>query len=73
MRDKIKEIALQVGGSHYPGVGGDLLQRFADAVIAECIEAIEETPNHHCNTTWDVSVANATKESCIKNIKKVLM
>jgi hypothetical protein len=72
MKDKIKEIALQVGGSHYPAVGGDLLQKFADTLIAECIKAVDQTPNHHCVTTWEVNFSETTKLECIEHIKKVL-
>ena len=73
MRDKIKEIALQVGGSHYPDVGGELLQKFSDSLIEECIKAIRETPNHRCLTYYEVANAEDTKEECIKHIKNVLM
>lgn len=74
MRKEIKDIALAVGGSHYPDVGGDLLQRFADTLIAKCIELIEQAPTASLsNTTWDKSISDATKEFCIENIKKNLM
>lgn len=36
MKKIIKEIALQVGGSHYPDVGGKLLEKFADNVVRRC-------------------------------------
>lgn len=36
MHPKIKEIALQAGGSHYPEVGGETLEKFAELVIKEC-------------------------------------
>ena len=36
MKKIIKEIALQVGGSHYPDVGGQLLEKFADTVVLRC-------------------------------------
>lgn len=35
------DIALQVGGSHYPGVGGELLQRFGEEVVKECAKIAE--------------------------------
>jgi hypothetical protein len=31
------DLALQTGGSHYPGVGGQLLSTFGDMVAKECI------------------------------------
>ena len=41
MNEKIKELALQAGGSHYPDVGGKTLEKFAELVIQECINKIE--------------------------------
>jgi hypothetical protein len=73
MRNKIKEIALQAGGSHYPDVNGDVLQKFADLLLAECIKLIKETPNHNCYTSFDVAHSDGTKAECINHIKKVLM
>jgi len=73
MRNSIKEIALEAGGSFYPDVGGKTLEKFADLLIAKCIEAIEEAPMHHSYTNFDVDRAEATKAECIKQIIKVLM
>lgn len=36
---KFYEMALAVGGSHYPDVGGELLQKFGEMVVQECIKA----------------------------------
>lgn len=36
MNKHIKEIALQVGGSHYPEVNSQLLEKFAEAIVLEC-------------------------------------
>ena len=38
MNEKIKELALQAGGSHYPEVGGKTLEKFAELLIKECYE-----------------------------------
>jgi hypothetical protein len=35
---KFYDIALAVGGSHYPGVGGDLLEKFATELVKQCAE-----------------------------------
>ena len=67
---KYEEIALQAGGSHYPSVGGDLLERAFDLVVAECIEAVKETPKHCANTTFDEGVVECTVEKSIEQIKK---
>jgi len=36
MNQKIKELALQAGGSHYPDVGGKTLEKFAELIVLEC-------------------------------------
>ena len=41
MNEKIKELALQAGGSHYPDVGGKTLEKFAELIVQECLEKIE--------------------------------
>jgi hypothetical protein len=39
MNERIREIALQAGGSHYPEVNSMQLQKFAELIIAECAQA----------------------------------
>ena len=51
MNKKIKELALQAGGSHYPDVGGKTLEKFAELIVLECAELVE---TQH---TWITSVA----------------
>lgn len=36
---KFFDIALAVGGSHYPGVGGELLEKFGEMVVRECAKS----------------------------------
>lgn len=38
---KLFEIALQTGGSHYPSVSGDLLEKYGEAIIRKCAEIAE--------------------------------
>lgn len=38
MNEKIHNIALQVGGSHWPTVGGDLLERSVLMAVQKCID-----------------------------------
>lgn len=69
MKNKIKEIALQAGGSHYPEVGGELLQKFADLVVAECIDAIEKSDMRSLvYTTFDKGMADSIKAINVKSI-----
>ena len=69
MKKRIKEIALQVGGSHYPDVGGELLQKFADQLIAECIDVIRNTPTSSAYTTFDMGVVKGTIEKSIEALQ----
>jgi hypothetical protein len=57
MHPKIKEIALQTGGSHYPDVGGELLEKFAHLIVQECCEVA------HCNSHVDgLTLGNILKQ-----------
>ena len=49
MNEKIKELALQAGGSHYPDVGGKTLEKFAELMVRECISALDDADGsvHH--------------------------
>lgn len=38
MNQRIEELALQAGGSHFPRVGGANLEKFAELLIRECID-----------------------------------
>jgi hypothetical protein len=38
------EVALHTGGSHYPDVGGELLEKFADTIVEKCLTICEEHP-----------------------------
>lgn len=70
MKEIYKEIALQAGGSHYPGVGGELLEKFADLLVQECIKTVEETPTHCAFTTHDLSMVQCTIDKTIETLKE---
>lgn len=70
MKTKIKELALQAGGSFYPDVGGDLLQTFADLMLAECIKVVENTPTHCAYTTHDLGTVQCTIKKSVEELKK---
>ena len=42
MNEKIKELALQAGGSHYPDVGGKTLEKFSELLVRECYDTIKK-------------------------------
>ena len=70
MNDKLKEIALQAGGSHYPDVGGETLEKFARLLIAECIDAVKNTPTTAAYTTFDLGVVEGTIANSMKSIEQ---
>jgi len=41
MNKRIKEIALQAGGSHYPDVNRETLEKFAELIIRECAAQVD--------------------------------
>jgi hypothetical protein len=41
MNKRIKEIALQAGGSHYPDVNKETLEKFAELIIRECAAQVD--------------------------------
>ena len=61
MNKKIKELALQAGGSHYPDVGGKTLEKFAELIVRECIHVAlrDALP------TWDNAASEANAQ-CVK-------
>ena len=65
-----KEIALQAGGSHYPEVGGELLEKFADLLIERVIQTVEKTPTTHAYTTYDKGLIVATIDKCAAQVRK---
>jgi hypothetical protein len=71
MKQKFKEIALQAGGSHYPDVGGDLLEKFGEMVVQECIDIIEGGDYRSSTfTTYDQYNNPRIIHQCVENIKK---
>ena len=38
MNERIKELALQTGGSHYPDVNTAQLEKFAELIIQDCAD-----------------------------------
>jgi len=71
MNRKIKELALQTGGSHYPNVNSELLEMFANMIINECINAVKETDfKEIIYTTFDRDMVHDIKIKCVDNIKQ---
>lgn len=71
MKEKIRQLALQAGGSHYPEVGGELLQKFADLVVAECVDAASNADIRHVvYTTFDKGMADSIKSTMVNSINE---
>jgi hypothetical protein len=43
MNNKLKDLALQVGGSHYPAVSEQYLEQTVRLVVRQCVEAYHQT------------------------------
>lgn len=70
MKKIFEEMALQVGGSHYPEVGGELLQKFGEMVVQRCIDIIRSGDYRDSTfTTYDQTFNPRIIEQCITNIK----
>ena len=46
MNERIKELALQAGGSHYPEVNSVQLEKFAELIVRECAEICLEANDY---------------------------
>jgi hypothetical protein len=69
MKDIYYNIALQVGGSHYPNVGGDLLEKFGDLLVQEILQTINDSPKHCAFTTYDMNMVQCTVNEMTKKVK----
>jgi hypothetical protein len=46
MNERIKQLALQAGGSHYPEVNAMQLEKFAELIVRECVDIVENQGAH---------------------------
>ncbi len=46
MNERIKQLALQAGGSHYPEVNSMQLEKFAELIVKECVDIVENQGAH---------------------------
>lgn len=70
MNQKLKELSLEAGGSHYPSVNPALQEAFARLIINECIDAVNNTNKHHAYTTFDLGMVESTIEKSVESIKQ---
>jgi len=69
MKQKIFEIALQAGGSHYPSTGGALLEQFADLLIAECVQVVQNT-QVRAATTYDLDLLQGVVKQIVSELEE---
>lgn len=65
------DIALQVGGAHYPEVGGELLQRFADELVRRCAEVNKQQMYELSGVIIDSTDGEGFDEVCLNTVKRV--
>ena len=71
MKKVYHDMALQVGGSHYPEVGGELLEKFGEMVVQRCIDILETGDYRNSTyTTFDKTFNPRIVQQCINNIKE---
>lgn len=69
MKQKIFEIALQAGGSHYPSTGGALLEQFADLLISECVRVVQNT-QVRAATTYDLDLLQGVVKQIVSELEE---
>jgi len=52
MNKRIYEIALQAGGSHYPMVGCETLEKFAKLVVEAVLDEVKERAYYTGDRDW---------------------
>jgi hypothetical protein len=69
VKTRIKKLALEAGGSTYPEVGGEILEKFADLLIKDLLQEVDDANvNHCCGTTYDLGVAQCAREKILKHL-----
>lgn len=65
---KFFDIALATGGSHYPGVGGELLEKYGEMIVRECAKlANEETSLPYNSYSEKILKSFGLEENDIRN------
>lgn len=61
MHKRIHDLALQAGGSHYPTVGGNTLEKFAELIVRECAKYVDEMWPHQKEFKGTLDVGKGLK------------
>jgi hypothetical protein len=62
MNERIRELSLAAGGSHYPSINPEIQQRFAELIVQECVRYFNEDYQRDFDSLW--------REDLSKGIKK---
>jgi hypothetical protein len=71
MKQIYHDIALQVGGAHYPEVGGQLLERFADELVRRCAELNKKQMYELSGVIIDSTDGEGFDQVCLNTVKRV--
>lgn len=74
MNERIKELALQAGAEPTPfsnvlALVGNDIEKFAELIVKECINVVEQTPTHCAFTTYDYSTVVCTISKSVEFLK----
>jgi hypothetical protein len=61
--NKVDQLTLEVGGSHYPNVNPQLHRQLVKLVVDECLTAIDSASRRHVYTTFDLGQHEASLEA----------
>ena len=72
MNSNINRLALEAGGSHYPEVNTKQLESFAELIVKECIQQLENSihADPYTGETYDNNEVNAILIDNIDNLKE---
>ena len=62
MNERIREISLAAGGSHYPSINPELQQRFAELIVQECVRYFNEDYQRDFDSLWREDLSRGIKK-----------
>lgn len=71
MNERITQLALAAGGSHYPDVGGRTLEKFAELLIRECDRLNQAQSYELSGVVIDIEQGDGFDPVCLSTVKRV--
>jgi hypothetical protein len=62
MNERIRELSLAAGGSHYPSIMPELQQRFAELIVQECVRYFNEDYQRDFDSLWREDLSKGMKK-----------